>query len=273
MAKKKTGLIIDLDGTLYRGEQQIEGALNFVERMSAHPDMLLLLMTNNSSRTPEAGLAHLQTLGFVVQPHQFYSSAQATARYVRTSLQAKRVYAIGESGLLTALREEGLEVCKGAAADCEQVDAVVQGIDRDFHYAKLQQAVNFIRKGAVSVSTNPDLLLPSDDAFLPGSGSIAAAIAAASGQEPIIIGKPSGIMMGYALERLGLLPEQVWMIGDSFRTDIAAGQAAGCKTALVLTGVTTRDNLAQEQSKYDLTPDIIVDNLTALAAHLLACTQ
>src|SRR5690606_5726372 len=124
--------------------------------------------------------------------------------------------------------------------------------------------VQFIRDGAAYVQTNPDLLLPTDGGFIPGAGSIGAAIQAASGAVPVVIGKPSTIIMNDAISLLGLPAERIWVVGDNVSTDIKAGVMAGCRTALPLTGLTTRDNLEEMLERAGVTPDLTGDDLASL---------
>lgn len=176
--------------------------------------------------------------------------------------KGKRVYCIGGTGLQQALLEAGLELTE------DEADYVVQGVDRTFDYEKLTKAVRFILDGALFVSTNQDRLLPAENGFLPGSGSICAAIETATQTKPVVIGKPSPILMDYALRKIGLPKEDVWMIGDNIDTDIAGGKAVQCRTALVLTGVATKDNVDAWQAKAGVKADVTADDLEQLA-HVL----
>ncbi|WP_339060836.1 HAD hydrolase-like protein [Tepidibacillus marianensis] len=148
----------------------------------------------------------------------------------------------------------------------EDVEVVVQGIDRQFTYKKLAKAIQSIHSGAEFIITNPDHLLPSDDRLIPGAGSIAAAIQTASKTEPIIIGKPSPIIIQYAIERLiqkapDLKREQIWVIGDNMQTDIQAGILAHLPTALVLTGISKNIGLVHSRVQ----PTLVAKDLEDLA--------
>jgi len=263
--KNRIGFIIDLDGTMYRGQEMVEHADEFVAELIRR-GIPHLFLTNNSSRTPQAVAEHLRNLGIPAEAGNVYTAAQAAARYISREKSGARVYVIGENGLLEAVNEAGLEVVE------DKPDYVVQGIDRSFSYAKLAEAVRHIRSGAVYIQTNPDVLLPSDGGFMPGAGSIGAAIQTAAGRPPIVIGKPSAIIMRDAIELLGLAPDQVWVIGDNVLTDIKAGEAAGCRTALVLTGLATRANLAEALEAAGVVPDLVCDDLPGLLKRLLAHT-
>ncbi|NMO95964.1 TIGR01457 family HAD-type hydrolase [Paenibacillus lemnae] len=248
------GLLIDLDGTLYHGKHRIEGADLFI-RMLRESNVPFLFVTNNSSRTPEQVAQHLTGMGIPAEPEEVCTSSLAAASYISHELPGAKVAILGEEGLRTAMIREGLELTE------EQPQYVVQGIDRSFNYESLSKAVEWIHAGAISVLTNPDLLLPSDHGLTPGAGSLGAAIEAASAVKPVVIGKPSSILMKYAADRLGISPADAVVIGDNIRTDIAAGAHAGCKTILVMTGITTEHNLQDHQTATGVKPDFICKDL------------
>lgn len=252
------GFILDMDGTLYNGALPIPHAAEFVRwlREQEHP---FLLMTNNSSRTPSQVAEHLRQVGIEAREEEIFTASQAAAQYLTAQeTGGRRVYCIGETGLETALREAGFELTESSP------DYVVQGIDRQFSYAKLATAVRAILAGARFVMTNPDHLLPADGVLNPGAGSIGAAIRTASGADPVVIGKPSPIIMRFALERLRLEAPQVWVVGDNIVTDIGGGKAAGCRTALVLTGLASADNVDAQIQSSGIRPDAICADLENL---------
>jgi len=274
------GFLIDLDGTLYNGNDAIPAARRFISLLRQHK-LPFLLLTNNSSRTPQDIAKHLLNVcGIEVLANEIFSSAMATARYVADQDRQSLVYFIGENGLEHALMEAGLNIISG----CNQTNAhfdeklhklglpkfVVQGIDRKFSYALLQQAMYFISAGAISINTNPDLHLPTENGWAPGSGSIAAAIKAASGVEPIVIGKPMPIIMNYAIEMIGLPANNIWVIGDNLRTDIRGGKDANCQTALVLTGLATAENVQQQIADSGVKPDLICADLNEFISRIIA---
>lgn len=269
-------LLIDLDGTLYKGNERIPGA----DKLIASLDALGIpswFVTNNSSRTPEEVANHLMRLGIAARPEQVVTSAMAAADYAARNHPGSLAYVIGERGLREALAANRVRMLteagrdgdaggRGTAADV--ADIVVQGIDRGFDYGKLSSAVRHIRGGAAHIMTNPDLLLPSDGGLMPGAGSLGAAIAAASGREPVVIGKPSAILMNYALNRAGAEPDEVWVVGDNPATDIAAARNAGCASVLVLTGLCTADDWAAQCRMAQAMPDAVCADLDELAALL-----
>ncbi|MDF2961790.1 MAG: HAD-superfamily subfamily hydrolase like protein [Paenibacillus sp.] len=258
------GFLLDLDGTLYHGDSPIPYAPEFIEwlRAQGYP---YLFVTNNSSRTPLQVAGHLRKTGIEAEPDEVLTSSQAAALYMQERQSGKRVYAIGENGLKQALLETGFTL---VSEDGDKPDFVVQGIDREFSYGKLAAAVRYIRNGAAYVLTNPDHLLPWNNELQPGAGSIAASIERASQMEPVVIGKPSPIIMNYAIAKLGLPREQIWVVGDNLLTDIQGGLAAGCRTALVLSGLVSRDTLQEQQQLTGVRPELVCGHLMELAAML-----
>jgi len=249
--------LIDLDGTLYHGKHRIEGADRFIHFLNEQK-VPYLFVTNNSSRTPEGVAEHLNGMGIPAEANQVCTSAVAAAEYVAGIAPGARVACIGEEGLLQAIQDAGLTLTD------HDPDYLIQGIDRDFNYSKLTQALRWINAGAEFILTNPDLQLPSDDGLTPGAGTLGAAIEAATDVRPTVIGKPSSIIMKSAIQRLNLNPEEVAVIGDNMRTDIGAGAAAGCETLLVLTGVTTRDNMDSHINAAKVRPDHVFEDLNNL---------
>lgn len=258
------GFLLDLDGTLYHGDRPIPYAAEFVSylRKRRYP---FLFLTNNSSRTPEEVAQHLEKTGIAANPDEVLSSSQAAAVYLSgLPLANKRVLCIGEQGLRLALTEAGFELAE-LQDEAGSVSAVVQGIDRAFDYGKLKAATSHVRGGAISVLTNPDHLLPWNGELTPGAGSIAAAIERASGVAPVVIGKPSKIVMQIAVEKLQLPASEIWTVGDNLATDISGGAAIGSRTALVLTGLVTAAGAEDQISRSRVRPDIICNHLMELA--------
>ncbi|MFC0211253.1 HAD-IIA family hydrolase [Paenibacillus chartarius] len=252
--------ILDLDGTLYSGSMPIPHAADFVALLR-RKGLPYVLATNNSSRTPDDVAAHLRGFGIDAGPGDVLTSAQAAARWLQARGGVSRVHCVGEAGLRLALSEAGFELDEDGLG----ADAVVQGIDREFTYGKLERAVHALRAGAAYVLTNPDRLLPKDGMLTPGAGSLGAALEAASGVSPVVIGKPSPILLGYAVDKLGLAPDDVWVVGDNAATDIAGGFRSGYRTALVLTGLATRDNYREQLAAAGVSADVVADDLAELA--------
>jgi HAD superfamily hydrolase (TIGR01457 family) len=252
----KQGYLLDMDGVLYRGKEPIPHAREFIAQLQAQ-DIPFLLLTNHSCFTPVQFSRKLKGMGIDVAPERIYSSAQATAEWLR-SKKAKRVYVIGEKGLTDALGLCEIEV--GA----EGVSHVVVGLDRAFNYEKLKLASRLIAAGAHFIVTNPDPTYPVEDGDAPECGLLQGALENVTGKKATIIGKPAPIIYRQAARYLGLPIKNLTMVGDRLDTDIAGALGIGARAVLVLTGHTTRVNLR----KSEIRPDLMIDNLSVLSADL-----
>lgn len=251
--QRTEAFLIDLDGTLYRGKEVIPDAPRFIEWLEG-TGRRYLYVTNNSSRRPEQVAEHLRHLGIRAEAQHVLTSSMVAAEYIKAQEGGKRVYMIGEEGLHDALTRAGCTITS------ERPDYVVQGIDRAFSYEKLKTASLAIRAGAVSIATNADKALPTEEGLLPGSGSLGMALRTASGVAPLVMGKPEARMIDYAAERLGVPKERAVVIGDNLETDILAGQKAGVRTVLVLTGFSQAGDIETAEGK----PTLVLDSLTDL---------
>lgn len=223
------GILLDLDGTLYRGRHEVPGAAGFVSRLAAR-GIRPLFVTNRSNRGTAEVRDHLRGFGIPCEEEDILTSAQATARI----LGGGRAYCIGEEPLLRELAGAGMVLTE------DSPDYVVVGLDRGVTYEKLRTAAAWIRRGARFVATNTDPGLPDGGDVLPGAGAIVAAVQTASGVAPRVIGKPAPHLFDMAVRRAGLRPGDVVAVGDSLDTDIAGGRAAGIRTVLLLTGISSR---------------------------------
>jgi 4-nitrophenyl phosphatase len=255
--KQIKAFLIDLDGTLFRGQEVIPDAPAFIEWLH-RTDKQYLFVTNNSSRTPEQVAEHLRHLGIPAAAEHVFTTSMVAARYIQEQPNGgKRVYVIGEEGLRKALQDAGCELVDQFES---AVDYVVQGIDRHFNYEKLKTASLLIQGGATFIATNADKALPTEQGLLPGAGSLLAAIQTASRTAPIVMGKPQARMIEYALAELGVSRDQAVVIGDNLETDILAGVNAGVRTVLVLTGYNKREDIPQAAGK----PTLVTETLTEL---------
>jgi len=229
-----THLIIDMDGVLYRGDQPLPSLREFFAFLRQKP-IPFILATNNSTRTPQEVVVKLARMGAEVLPTEVLTSGQATARLLAGEYPpGTRAHVFGMASLRKAMVEEGFEL-----AD-EDVAVVVASMDRDITYEKLKRATLLIRGGARFVATNRDPTYPSEEGLIPGTGSMIAALEAASGVEPMAVGKPEPHMFQLAMAEMGAKPETTATIGDRLDTDILGGQRAGLITMCVLSGSTTR---------------------------------
>ena len=246
-------LIIDMDGVIYRGDQAIVGAKEFVALLQRE-GVPFLFLTNNSTRTPGQYVTKLDKMGIAIEEKDVLTSAQATALYLeKIALSGSRVYAIGEEGLRAALRE------KYTIAE-EEASFVVVGMDTRLTYEKLKTATLLIRGGARFIATNPDKTLPTEEGLVPGNGAAIAALEAATGVIPFVVGKPEPAIFELALARMGVGKEGAAVIGDRLETDILGGQMAGLSTILVLSGAASRQELENSTIK----PDLVFENVRQL---------
>lgn len=249
--------IIDMDGVLYVGQHRLPGARQSLSYLEEH-HIPFILATNNSTLTPTQYVAKLRAMGIEVAQDRILTSGQATALYLSQVAPARaRVYAIGEAGLISPLKEQGFHLAE------KEVDYVVVGLDRQLTYEKLTLATLAIRAGATFIGTNPDTTLPTEQGLVPGTGAALAALEAATGESPLIIGKPEPILLRLAMGRMGLPSEGVAIIGDRLETDILGGRKAGITTILVLSGITDREELATSPYQPDFVFDSIADFLEA----------
>lgn len=228
-------LILDMDGVIWRDKHPI-GELSQIFRTIRERGLGYAFATNNSTSTVDRYTELLRENGILVDTEQIFTSATATSKFLKDRHpEGGNVYVVGMEGLEKTLEEFGFIVSP------EDPKAVVVGMDRTISYEKLRTATLLIRKGVPFVGTNPDRTFPSPEGLIPGAGSMLAAIEAATDQAPFIIGKPKATIFTQAIEYLGEKSENVLVVGDRIETDIAGGQAAGCKCALVLSGVSTRE--------------------------------
>lgn len=256
--------IFDMDGVLYRGRAPLPGVVDLFNALTLR-GIPYLLATNNSMATPASYVLRMAEMGVAVTESQIQTSATATRDYLLGEIDPdSRILIVG----MPALAEQiftGTSFQPVSDDPAEQIDAVVVGLDLAFTYAKLRRASDAIRDGAKYVATNLDATLPHETGMQPGAGSVVAALSTASGRSPIVVGKPETLMMLKGIEQLGVRPEAAIMVGDRLDTDILSGNRAGLKTALVLTGVSQRPDLAHAV----VLPDYVFADLPALTQALI----
>jgi len=252
MAETKSYLI-DMDGVLISGQVPIPGAIQFIEKLKSKKSKFLVL-TNNSIFTPR-DLAHrLQTMGLDIKPDVIFTSAMATARFLRNQKPDGKAFVIGESGLTEAVHDVGYIL-----TDINP-DYVVLGETFMYNFEQITKAVRLIMQGSRFIATNPDPNGPSEAGIVPACGAMAALIEKASGKSPFFLGKPNPFMLRSALSYLGVHSENTVMIGDRMDTDILTGMESGMDTILVLSGVTRREQL----SEFPYQPKYIVESVKDL---------
>jgi NagD protein len=230
--EEKKNYLIDMDGVLVHGKKIVPGADTFIESLKKN-DIKFLVLTNNSIYT-QVDLAHrLQNTGIDIDADHIFTSALATAYFMKAQMDIGSAFVIGESGLNVAIHNLGYIMTD------ENPDFVVLGETFDYNFRQVTKAVRLIMDGASFIATNPDPTGPSENGVTPACGAMAALIEKASGRSPFFCGKPSPFMMRSALNYLGVHSENTMMVGDRMDTDIIAGIQSGMETTLVLSGVTS----------------------------------
>lgn len=251
---KPAALIVDMDGVLYRGSAALDGLAEFAAVSSAWPRVLL---TNNSTVCAIGCARRLNDLGAAIPAEQILTVSAAMAGYLSATFPpGASIYVIGERPLRDAITAAGL------VPGGERPEAVVVGLDRELRYAQLAEATRLLRAGRPLIVTSLDPVLLSADGAVPGAGAIAAALRVSSGADAVCVGKPEVSFFRAAMARLGVAPGRVLVVGDSLAADIAGGQAAGARTALMLSGVTTEVPVNGPR------PDYVFASLPALTGFL-----
>lgn len=249
-------LLLDLDGTVFRGHQATEGAVETLSTVGART----LYVTNNASRSADEVAQHLNELGFAAQADDVVTSAQSAAKLLASQLPSgAAVLIVGTDSLAAEVERVGLKPIRTMA---EGPAAVVQGHSPQTSWPDLAEAALAIRDGAFWVAANVDLTLPSERGLLPGNGSMVAALRAATDREPQVAGKPQPTLLNDALAR-GTFKTPL-VVGDRLDTDIAGANAAGLPSLMVLTGVSTADDMLR--AKPSERPDYVAADLRSLYA-------
>lgn len=222
----------DLDGTIYRSDEAMDGAAETVRTLLDRGARVVYL-TNNSAATPAGVTQKLERMGIPCEPDWVYGTGPFAAQLCQQR-GYRQVHVVGEPALHQTFAEAGLSL------EGSQPEAVVVGICRTLTYEIIAQAADLIRTGAPFIATNTDATYPMAGGRLqPGAGAVVAAIQTAAGREPEVLGKPAPAMLLAAMKEAGVEPASTLMVGDRYETDILCGQAAGCDTWLVTTGVVT----------------------------------
>jgi NagD protein len=245
--------LIDMDGVIVRGSELIPGADAFLERLHER-GIKFLILTNNPVYTPRDLQHRLQRIGVNMTAEHIYTSALATAQFLKVQHPDGTAFVIGESGLTNALHDVGYVLTD------HDPDYVVVGETTSLNYERLTQAVRWVSKGARFIATNPDPSGPGEGGLVPACGAITAFIETATGVHPYFVGKPNPLMMRTALRFLNEHSNNAIMVGDRMDTDVRVGTEAGMETVLVLTGVTTREMV----EKFPYRPTRMVESVADL---------
>ncbi|URE21480.1 phosphatase [Musa troglodytarum] len=270
--------LFDCDGVIWKGDKLIEGVPHALQALRSSGKKLVFV-TNNSTKSRKQYARKFTSLGLDVSEEEIFSSSFAAAMFLklRNFPREKKVYVIGEEGILEELKQAGFS-CLGGPEDGKKkvelktnfwfehdksVGAVVVGLDQYINYYKLQYATLCIREnpGCLFIATNRDAVGHMTDLQeWPGAGCMVAAVCGSTQKEPIVVGKPSTFLMDFLLERFQIDTTRMCMVGDRLDTDILFGKNAGCKTLLVLSGVTTMSDL-QDPSN-EIHPDYYASSVS-----------
>ena len=242
-----------MDGVLVHESTALPGATDLLNRW-VDTSRRFLVLTNNSIFTPRDLAARLDASGLIVPEENLWTSALATADFLANQHPGARLYVIGEAGLTTALHSAGFIMTD------RDPDYVVLGETRTYSFEAITAAIRHIDRGAKFIATNPDATGPSAEGLLPATGAVAALITAATKRQPYVVGKPNPMMFRSALNKIEAHSETTAMIGDRMNTDIIAGMEAGLFTILVLTGITSREDL----DRYPYRPSLVLDSVADL---------
>lgn len=258
---KLDGLIIDIDGVIFEGEQAIGDLKVIFDQINAL-DLAFVIATNNSSRSRECCVELFKTQGVNIIVEQVVNSTSVTLNYLQANFpRSAAIHVLGSSILKSELTRAGYTLVEDLK---RPVVAVIVGIDKDFNYNKLKVASLHIQRGATFIATNDDATVKSSSGLMPACGAIVAALEVATSVTATVMGKPHKPMYALALERLNKHPERVLMVGDQLDTDIKGAQACGLRTALVLSGVS--DIGAAQEWPTEI--DIVSENFAKLVAFI-----
>lgn len=245
-------VVFDLDGVLYRGNEVVLGAPKIVNDIKKS-DIKVRYLTNNSSQSRSTYAEKLRRLGFDADENEVYSSAYASAKYLKN----KTVYVVGEDGLRDEMKQQNVTLIDNPE---EVSEWVAVGICWKLRYEHIDEAQRRIRNGAMFLATNLDTTYPDEGGLIrPGAGAIVAAISESANKKPdIVIGKPEKIMMDMIFEETSCMPNETLLVGDRIDTDILLAQRTGCDSALVLSGVTDKSHIQ------DITPTYVLKSVADL---------
>lgn len=256
---KKEGFIVDLDGVIWRSRNPIREGIKAVEKLR-EMGKKILFVSNNSTRSRRILLGRFKEFGLKVSEDEILIATYATARFIAKEKPGAKVFTTGEEGLVEELKLAGLKI-----VDYDEADYLVVGSNRGINFDLMTRALRACLKGVRYIATNPDKVFPADDGPIPGTGMVIGALYWMTNRLPdVVVGKPSKVIMEEALEILGLSSKDVAVVGDQIDIDIAAGKEIGAETALVLTGVTTQENLDDMIQKFGIKPDYVLKSFYSI---------
>lgn len=254
------GAIVDLDGTVYRGDDLLPGVADAVDRLRT-AGLDLLFFSNNPTKRGDAYVDRLRGFGLDVRAGEACSAGDVTTEYLRETHSEDAIMLVGSPGLREQFEEAGMSLTSDPAA----TDVLVGSWTDEFGYEDMLAALRAVDDETVFLGTDPDRTVPAEVGMIPGSGAVVGALSATLDRDPdAMLGKPSEPALRFALDRLAVDPGACLVVGDRLETDIALGERAGMTTALVRSGVTGEAELAAS----DIDPDYVLDSLADIGAVL-----
>ena len=249
--------VLDMDGTVYLGNNLIEGSLDFIHKVK-ETGRSFIFFTNNASRVPSFYKEKLAKMGLEVEESDVVTAGDVTAEFLKTYYPGKRVYLNGTPLLENSFKEKGINLVD------DEPDVAVQSFDTTLTYEKLDKICRFVRNGVPFVATHKDTNCPTEDGFMPDCGAMCDLITSSTGVKPRFLGKPFKETVDMVLEITGFKRDEVAFVGDRIYTDVATGVKNGAKGFLVLTGEADMQTVAESEVE----PDCIYDSLYEMSKYL-----
>ena len=229
---EKKFFLLDMDGTIYLDNDLFDGTIDFLNKVREKGGRYLFV-TNNSSKSTDAYVRKLESIGIPAADEDFLTSTDATILYIKEKYQGRKFYSFGTASFTEQLRCAGIDVVTDLEDD---IDGIVMGNDNELNFKKLEDACKLLLNDIIYIATNPDWVCPTAFGYVPDCGSVAEMLWRATGKRPHFIGKPRPEMLTLAMSKFGYSKEESVMIGDRVYTDIASGFNAGIDTIFVLSG-------------------------------------
>lgn len=250
--KDKKLFLLDMDGTIYLDNDLFDGTLEFLSLVKERGGRYLFV-TNNSSKSTDAYVTKLKSIGIDACEDDFLTSTNATILYIKEKYQGRRFYSFGTASFTQQLSDAGIDVVTEL---CDGIDGIVMGNDNELNFKKLEDACKLLLNDIIYIATNPDWVCPTAFGYVPDCGSVAEMLWRATGKRPHFIGKPRPEMLLLAMEKFGYKKDECVMMGDRVYTDIASGYNAGIDTIFVLSGEGT-----MADAECDTPPTYIFENI------------
>ena len=259
---EKRFFLLDMDGTIYLDDDLFDGTLEFLDTVKKKGGKHLFV-TNNSSKSTDAYVKKLKSLGINASSEDFLTSTDATVLYIKENYKGKLFYVIGTRSFCSHLIDEGIKITEEL---CDGIDGVILSNDTELTFAKLEAASRLLtlNKDIIYIATNPDWVCPTSFGYVPDCGSFAEMLLRSTGKKPQFIGKPKPEMLLLAMKRYGYTPEETLMVGDRLYTDIASGYNAGVDTVFVLSGEGTLEDL----NTSEVQPTHVMKNIKELLKNI-----